>query len=259
MLFKNILYEVKENAGKITLNQPDKRNPLSRQTLKEIIEALDRSRNDTEVRVIVITGAVDKAFCAGADINEFRGNTVLENREQYGLYAKLCLTFPSLGKPSIAAVNGLALAGGCGLAIYPDITIASENARFGVPEINVGIWSMMVSASLLRTVGRKKALELMCTGEMIDAYEAQRIGLVNKVVPADKLESTTMDMAEKFKHKSPAIMKLGLDAFYTMADMDFPKAVMYLREMVALLLNTEDSQEGVTAFLEKRKPKWKGK
>jgi len=259
MLFENILYEVKENVAKITLNQPDKRNPLSRQTLKEILEALDRSRNDTEVRVIVITGAGDKAFCAGADINEFRGNTVLENREQYGLYANLCLTFSSLGKPSIAAVNGLALAGGCGLAIYPDITIASENARFGVPEINVGVWSMMVSASLLRAVGRKKALELMCTGEMIDAYEAQRIGLVNRVVPADKLENTTMDMAEKFKHKSPAIMKLGLDAFYTMADMDLQKAVMYLREMVALLLNTEDSQEGVTAFLEKRKPKWKGK
>ncbi len=259
MLFKNILYEVKENIAKITLNQPEKRNPLSGQTLKEIIETLEKSKDNNEVRVIVITGAGDKVFCAGADINEFRGNTVLENREQYGLYAKLCLAFPSLGKPSIAAVNGLALAGGCGLAIYPDITFASENAKFGVPEINVGIWSMMVSASLLRTVGRKKALELMCTGEMIDAYEAQRIGLVNRVVPADQLESTVMDLAEKFKDKSPAIMKLGLDAFYNMADMDFSKAVMYLREMVALLLNTEDSQEGVMAFLEKRKPQWKGK
>jgi len=183
----------------------------------------------------------------------------LGNREQYGLYAKLSLAFPSLGKPSIAAVNGLALAGGCGLAIYPDITIASENAKFGVPEINVGIWSMMVSASLLRAVGRKKALELMCTGEIIDAYEAQRIGLINRVVPADQLENAVMDLAEKFKNKSPAIMELGLNAFYTMADMEFTKAVMYLREMVVLLLSTEDSQEGVTAFLEKRKPKWKGK
>lgn len=259
MLFENILYEVKENVGKIILNQPEKRNALSRQTIKEIIDALERSKDDEDVRVIVITGAGDKVFCAGADINEFKGNTVLENREQYGLYAKLCLTFPSLGKPSIAAVNGLALAGGCGLAIYPDITIASENAKFGVPEINVGIWSMMVSASLLRAVGRKKALELMCTGEIIDAYEAQRIGLINRVVPADQLENAVMDLAEKFKNKSPAIMELGLNAFYTVADMEFTKAVMYLREMVVLLLSTEDSQEGVTAFLEKRKPKWKGK
>ena len=259
MLFENILYEVKENVGKIILNQPEKRNALSRQTIKEIIDALERSKDDEDVRVIVITGAGDKVFCAGADINEFKGNTVLENREQYGLYAKLCLTFPSLGKPSIAAVNGLALAGGCGLAIYPDITIASENAKFGVPEINVGIWSMMVSASLLRAVGRKKALELMCTGELINAYEAQRIGLINRVVLADQLKSTVKDLAEKLKDKSPAIMRLGLDAFYTMADMDFSKAVMYLREMVALLLNTEDSQEGVMAFLEKRKPQWKGK
>ena len=259
MLFKNILFEIKDNVAKITLNQPEKRNPLSQETLKEIIEALDRSKNDGEVRVIVITGAGDKVFCAGADINEFKGNTALGNREQYGLYAKLSLAFPSLGKPSIAAVNGLALAGGCGLAIYPDITIASENAKFGVPEINVGIWSMMVSASLLRAVGRKKALELMCTGEIIDAYEAQRIGLINRVVPADQLENAVMDLVEKFKNKSPAIMELGLNAFYTMADMEFTKAVMYLREMVVLLLSTEDSQEGVTAFLEKRKPKWKGK
>lgn len=257
MLFENILYEVKENVGKIILNQPEKRNALSRQTIKEIIDALERSKDDEDVRVIVITGAGDKVFCAGADINEFKGNTVLENREQYGLYAKLCLTFPSLGKPSIAAVNGLALAGGCGLAIYPDITIASENAKFGVPEINVGIWSMMVSASLLRAVGRKKALELMCTGELINAYEAQRIGLINRVVPADQLESTVKNLAEKLKDKSPAIMRLGLDAFYTMADMDLSKAVTYLREMVVLLLSTEDAQEGVTAFIEKRKPKWK--
>jgi enoyl-CoA hydratase/carnithine racemase len=241
------------------LNQPEKRNPLSRQTLKEIIEALEKSKNDPEVKVVVITGAGDKAFCAGADINEFKGDTTLKNREQYGLYAKLCLTFPSLGKPSIAAVNGLALAGGCGLAIYPDITIASENARFGVPEINVGVWSMMVSASLIRVIGRKKTLELMCTGETIDANEAHRIGLVNRVVPLEELEGIVAELAEKFKSKSSSIMKLGLESFYTMADMDFTKAVMYLREMVVLLLNTEDAQEGVKAFLEKRKPIWKGR
>lgn len=258
MVYKNILYGVKENVAWITLNQPEKRNPLSRHTMKELIDALERSRDDDDVRVIVITGAGEKAFCAGADISEFRGNTALENREQYGLYARLCLVFPSLGKPSIAAVNGLALAGGCGLALYPDMTIASEKARFGVPEINVGVWPMMVSVSLYRAVGRKRALELMCTGDMIDAHEAERIGLVNRVVAAQQLNGAVMELAEKLKSKSPAIMNLGLDAFYTMADMEFSTAVTYLREMVVLLLNTEDAQEGVTAFLERRKPKWKG-
>ena len=258
MRYEKILYEVKANIAWITLNQPEKKNPLSSSMMREINAALDRSRDDHLVKVIVITGAGGQAFCAGADINEFRRNSTLENRKQYGLYAKLCLAFHSLGKPSIAAVNGLALAGGCGLSLYPDITIASEKARFGTPEINVGIWPMMVSVSLLRAVGRKKALELMCTGEMIDAYEAAKIGLINKVVAANQLESTVMELAEKLKSKSPAIMKLGLDAFYNMSDMEFSQAVMYLREMIVVLLNTEDSQEGVTAFLEKRKPQWKG-
>jgi len=259
MVYKNILYELSDGVAWITLNQPERRNPLSTQTMKEIIDALMKSKEDDKVRVIVITGAGDKAFCAGADINEFRGNTALENREQYGLYAKLCLAFPSLGKPSIAAVNGLALAGGLGLALYPDITIASEGAKFGVPEINVGVWPMMVSVSLFRAVGRKKALELMCTGDFIDAREAERIGLVNRVVPSNQLRGAVSELTEKLKGKSPSIMKLGLDAFYTMVDMEFSNAIMYLREMIVLLLNTEDAQEGVMAFLEKRKPNWKGK
>ena len=259
MNYQNILYEIKEKVAWIILNQPEKRNPLSNLTMRELIDALGKAKEDEGVRVVVITGAGDKAFCAGANIGEFKGNTVPENREQYGLYARLCLEVPSLGKPSIAAVNGLALAGGCGLALYPDITIASEKARFGVPEITVGVWPMMVSASLVRAVGRKKTLELMCTGEMIDAQEAWRIGLVNQVVAQDQLQNTVIALAEKFKSKSPVIMKLGLEAFYTMADMEFSKAVIYLKEMVALLLNTEDAQEGVTAFMEKRKPIWKGR
>lgn len=258
MEYKNILYEVKENVAWIILNQPEKRNPLSYQTMRELIDALVKSRGDEEIRVIVITGTGEKAFCAGADINEFKASA-LENREQSGLYTELCLAFTSLGKPSIAAVNGLALAGGCGLALFPDITIASDKARFGVPEINVGIWPMIVSASLFRAVGRKKALELMCTGEMIDAHEAWRIGLVNKVVGANQLESTVLELAEKLKSKSPTTMKLGLEAFYTMADMELSKAIKHLREVAALVSNTEDGQEGVIAFLEKRKPVWKGK
>ena len=258
MKYEEILYEIKDNIAKIILNCPEKRNRLSMKALAEIIDALEKARDDEQVRVIIITGA-GKVFCAGADIAAFRGNTTVGYRKQYDAYAKLCTIFNTLGKPSIAAVNGPALAGGLGLAIYPDISIASESAKFGTPEINVGVWSMMVSASLYRAVGRKKALELMFTGDMIDAHEAQSIGLVNKVVPTEKLGEAVMELANKLKSKSPAILKLGRDAFYHMQDLEFSKAVEYLRDMVALLLSTEDSQEGVTAFLEKREPVWKGR
>jgi enoyl-CoA hydratase/carnithine racemase len=258
MKYENIIYELDEGIATVRLNRPEKRNRLSIQTLWEIINALESARDDNEVKVIIITGTGDKAFCAGADIKEFIGNPNLVNRKQYEAYAKLCTVFSSLGKPSIASVRGLALAGGCGLAIYPDITIASENAKFGTPEINVGVWPMMVSASLMRAVGRKRALEMMFTGDIIDAKEAQMFGLVNKVVKNEHLEKETMALANKLKKKSPAIMKLGRDAFYTMMDMEFDKAVEYLKEMVVVLLGTRDAQEGCKAFVEKRNPVWKG-
>jgi enoyl-CoA hydratase/carnithine racemase len=257
--YENILYKVAEGIATLTLNQPEKRNRLSIQTLSEIINALETAKDDDEVKVIIITGAGDKAFCAGADIREFIGNSNLDNRKQYEFYAKLCTVFNTLGKPSIASVRGWALAGGFGLAIYPDITIASEDAKFGSPEINVGVWPMMVSASLMRAVGRKKALEMMFTGDIIDAREAQALGLVNRVVSNEALEKETLALADKLKEKSPAIMKLGRDAFYTMMDMEFNTAIEYLKEMVVVLLGTEDAQEGCKAFVEKRNPVWKGR
>ena len=145
------------------------------------------------------------------------------------------------------------------MAIYPDISIASENAKFRLPEITVGIWPMMVSAALRRLIGRKKALELMLTGRMIDAWEAERIGLINKVVPAEELDKSVGELANTLKGMSPIIMKLGLEAFYATEDMEFSKAVAYLREMVVELFYTEDAHEGEVAFFEKRKPVWKGR
>ena len=257
MGYQNILFQIKDNIARITLNQPEKRNPLSRLTMSEVLNALKKSKSDDEARVIVITGAGEKAFCAGANLTEFTGNSIMESRELFGLYAEVCLAFTSLGKPSIAAVKGLALAGGCGLALYPDLTIATKNAKFGVPEINVGVWPMMVSASMLRAVGRKKTLELMCLGEIIDAQEALSIGLINRVVADDQLEDTVNKIAGQLISKSSAVLKLGIESFNTMSDMEYSKAVMFLREMVTQLMNTEDTKEGVTAFMEKRKPVWK--
>jgi enoyl-CoA hydratase/carnithine racemase len=258
MKYEGILYDIKDNIAKITLNMAEKRNRLSTKAMTEIIDALEKATKDEKAKVVIITGA-GGVFCAGADLAGAKADTAMDSREEYSAYAKLCTIFNTLGKPSIAAVNGLAVAGGLGLAIYPDITIASGNAKFGTPEINVGMWPMMVSASLSRAVGRKKALELMYTGDIIDAYEAQRIGLVNQVVPEEKLEERVMALANKLRDKSPVILRLGRDAFYQMQDLEFSKAVEYLRDMIALLLSTEDSQEGIAAFLEKRKPVWKGR
>ena len=258
MKYSKILYEVKNHVAKITLNEPEKMNRLMYEMIQEIMSALEEAKGDKEVQVIVITGA-GKAFCAGANIAEFRKKPAIEDYYHYEAYMKMSEVFPKVGKPTIAMVNGLALAGGCGLAIFPDITIASETAKFGLPEINVGVWSAMVSATLARVMGRKKAIELLMTGEMIDAREAERIGWVNKVVPPGELEKETMAVAEKLKEKSPVIMRLGRDSFYTMWDMNFDNAMRYLRDIIVIVLATEDSQEGVNAFLEKRKPVWKGR
>jgi enoyl-CoA hydratase/carnithine racemase len=259
MTYKDILYEIVDGIAKVTLNIPEKMNRLSIETMKEIIAALKEAKNDEAAHVILIQAAGENAFCAGANLDDFKGHTPAEGRKVFGAFADLSRIFVDLGKPSIAAVNGLALAGGCGLAIYPDITIASDRAKFGLPEINVGVWSCMVSASLPRILGRKKAVELLLTGDMIDAKEAERIGLINRVVPHDKLEETVMDLARKLSNKSPMVMNLGRDSFYAMLDMEFDKALIYLLDVLALIMSTEDCQEGLNAFKEKRKPVWKNR
>ncbi len=258
MAYKDILYEVEDSIARIILNLPEKMNRLSITTMKEVTTALEAAKEDGAVRGIVI-GAAGEAFCAGANLDDFRGHTVMEGRNVFKAFGDLARVFVDLGKPSIAAVNGLALAGGCGLAIYPDITIASDRAKFGLPEINMGIWSCMVSASLPRILGRKKAMELLLTGDMIDAREAERIGLVNRVVPHDQLDGTVMDLARKLSQKSSVVMGLGRNSFYTMLDMEFDKALTYLLDVLALVMGTEDFQEGLAAFAEKRKPVWKNR
>jgi len=257
--YQNILYNIEDGIAKVTLNNPEKLNRLSIETMKEIVSALGAAKSDDAVRVILIQAAGDKAFCAGANLQDFQGLNTIEARKVFRAFAELSSVFMDLGKPSIAAVDGLALAGGCGLAIYPDITIASERAKFGLPEINVGLWSCMVSASLPRILGTKKALELLLTGDMIDAREAERIGLVNRVVPHEKLQQTAMDLARKLSQKSSVIMGLGRDSFYTMLGMEYKEALSYLLEVLVVIMGSDDCKEGLTAFTEKRKPVWKNR
>jgi enoyl-CoA hydratase/carnithine racemase len=259
MNYKDILYEIEDGIARVTLNIPEKMNRLSIATMKEVVDALAQVKSDQTVRVVIIQAAGDKAFCAGANLEDFNGLSPLESRDVFRAFADLSKVFVDLGKPSIAAVNGLALAGGCGLAIYPDITIASERAKFGLPEINVGVWPCMVSASLPHMLGRKKALELLLTGDMIDAAEAEKRGLVNRVVPHEALAQTVTELARKLSQKSPAVMRLGRDSYHAMLDMEYDKALEYLLDVLALIVGTEDHKEGLAAFLEKRKPIWKNR
>jgi enoyl-CoA hydratase/carnithine racemase len=257
--YKSILYNIEDGIARLTLNNPEKLNRLSIETMKEIVSALKGAKSDDAVRVILIQAAGDKAFCAGANLQDFQDLNTVEARRVFRAFAELSSVFMDLGKPSIAAVDGLALAGGCGLAIYPDITIASERAKFGLPEINVGLWSCMVSASLPRILGTKKALELLLTGDVIDAGEAERIGLVNRVVPHEQLQQTAMDLARKLSQKSSVIMGLGRDSFYTMLGMGYKEALNYLLEVLAVIMGSDDCKEGLAAFVEKRKPVWKNR
>ncbi|MFQ6015191.1 MAG: enoyl-CoA hydratase/isomerase family protein [Anaerolineae bacterium] len=255
-----VLYQKSDYIATITLNRPEARNALNPQLLEELNDALRTAQRDEGVRVVILTGAGDKAFCAGgdvaglgADVNPVEGHYARQS------YVEFFQVMARLGKPTLAAVNGHALGGGLGLVLACDLAVAAERATFGTPEINVGLFPMMVMASLFRNVGRKKGMELILTGERISAQEAERIGLINRAVPDDQFEAAVAEMAQKLASFSPAVLKLGRDAFYTMADMSFEDALTYLQGMLTLNLLTEDAVEGIRAFLEKRKPEWKGR
>ena len=251
-----VLYEVEDKIAWITINQAEKMNRLTAHIMCKLVEGVERAGNDDNAKVIVITGAGEKAFCAGASIDQFEQDSILESKKNLNAYARICKVFNIVHKPSIAMINGYAMAGGCGLAMLPTFSIASEKAVFACPEIKVGVWPMMVMATLFRTVGRKKGLELICTGETIDAREAERIGMVTKVVPHIELKASVIQLADKLKGKSSSILRLGLEAFSNSADMEYDRAISYLRDMAVILTQTPDSIEGTRAFVEKRKPKW---
>ncbi len=257
--YQTILFDKKDNIATLTINRPEKRNALNNQVISELVQAFEDCRRDPEIRVVILTGAGDKAFCAGADLaqqqqslNEYQRFVEREN------FVKLWKIVPGLGKPVIARVQGLALAGGLGLAVNCDFVIASETARFGAPEVNVGLFPMMISAILIRNMGRKKAVDLMFSGRQIEAVEAEKQGLVTRVVPPDLLDAEVASLARELAGKSPAILKLGKDALNNSADMGFNEALDYLSSMLGMCLLTQDSKEGLAAFIGKRKPDWKG-
>jgi enoyl-CoA hydratase/carnithine racemase len=246
-------------VARITLNRPDKRNPIGPVTAGELVHAFTRAREEHAVRVVVLTGA-GTVFSAGGDLSMMAGGgDAGQSPAQPASLVELFTTMHRLGKPIIAMVNGHALAGGLGLMVACDLVVASDAAGFGTTEIKLGLWPMMITAEITRNVGRKKALELMLTGERIDAAEAQRIGLVTRVVPAAQLEEQTMLLARMLAEHSPAAVTLGLRAFYATQDMNLEDGLRHLQGELAKVLALEDAAEGISAFFQKRKPTWKGR
>jgi len=255
-----LLYEVSDGVAMVTLNRPDQRNALNAPLLTQLVEAMSRARSDDDVRAVVLTGAGDKVFCAGADLGGFAADIPLVQKHfASDLFLDFFRLMPRLGKPSLCAANGHVLAGGMGLALSCDLVIAKEGARFGTPEINVGAFPYMIMSIIYRNVPRKKVNEMILLGEQMSADEAVTHGLANKVVPADKFEGAVDEWAKKLASKSPVLMRLGHDAIYRQQDMAIDDALEFLRSQLSLTFTTEDIQEGVKAFFEKREPEWKGR
>ena len=256
MGFRNIIYEAEDGVARITINRPPL-NILNVETVLEITSALKTAKEDESVSIVLITGAGDRAFSAGAEVRDHMPDRVDRFLDAFN---EMFYTLMEIDKPTIAAVNGYALAGGCELAMACDIVVASENARFGVPEINVGVFPPVALVLLPKLVGRVKALELVLTGDTVNAEEAKRLGLVNRVVPADKLGEEVNKVIAKLREKSPIVLKLTRMALYRALDVEFRKALESVTDIYkGQLMKTEDAIEGLKAFLEKRKPVWKGR
>jgi len=261
-MYQTIITETKDKAGIITLSREERRNAISPAMIIELLDALKKYDDDPGILAIVLTGAGSRVFCAGADFGEAVSATasLLDRHEEQRRFVELFKVIKGLRKPLLGRINGHALGGGFGLACSCDIVVAAQDCHFGTPEINVGLFPYVIMATLLRyTSAPKRLLELMLTGERLDAREAQQLGLVNYVVPREQLDEKVDEITRKIASKSPAILRLGRRAFYTMRDMEYEKALEYLASVLAINTMAEDVVEGITAFLEKREPQWKGK
>jgi enoyl-CoA hydratase len=250
-------YEVGAGRATITLSDAARRNPLSVETMEGLLSATSRAVHDPAVRVLVYTGAGDQAFSAGGDLSgSFVDDPVGLHRAR-GVLADLFRLMLRGGKPTVARVNGHALAGGFGLAVACDVTVCVDDAKLGTPEIGIGLWPMMISALLARVMPRKSALELMLTGRLIDAQEAQRLGAVSRVVPRAELDRVVDEIVESLQANSAATLMIGRDSYFGMADLDFDAALDRLQTGLTAVAMSEDATEGIAAFLEKREPRWR--
>jgi enoyl-CoA hydratase/carnithine racemase len=260
MALDTLRYETADGGvATITLDHPETRNALSDELLDALIDAFERARDDDAVRCVVLTSSHEKVFSSGGNLAGFAADVPLAHKHR-GIerFPRLFRLIGELGKPTLCAANGHVLAGALGLALACDLIVAREGVRFGTPEINVGVFPFMIMALIYRNVGRKKTNELLLLGEQISAEEAERIGIVNRVVPAEEFDAFVADWAGKLAAKSPVLMRMGKDAMFRQQDMAFEEALDFLRAQLAIAFATDDIQEGVKAFFEKRDPVWSG-
>ncbi|MFA6013017.1 MAG: enoyl-CoA hydratase-related protein [Desulfobacteraceae bacterium] len=255
---KHLLYETKGNVAWITINREGQRNSITGQALELFLDYLDKAEKDKEVRVVCITGTGDKAFCSGADLGQAMGGQGQEALAVFKRYAAVLKRLASFPKPTVAKVNGACLAGGTGFMLGCDIVIAGSHARFGTPEVQVGLFPMMIGALIFRNVGRKKAMEMILLGEKLSADQALAMGMITRVVPQEDLEQATDSILKSLSAKSPLGMAIGKRAFHAVANLPLEESMDYLAEKLLEVASTKDAIEGITAFLEKRPPVFKG-
>jgi enoyl-CoA hydratase len=261
MAAEKVLY-VLDDAGvaTVTLNEPETRNALSVELLQGLTDALARARDEAPARCVVLASSHEKVFSSGANLGGFAQELSLVDKHIGSeRFVELFRLIGSLGKPTLCAARGHVLAGALGIALACDLIVASEQATFGTPEINVGTFPFMIMALIYRNVPRKKANELLLLGERWDAQQALAAGIVNRVVSASEFDRAVREWAEKLARSSPVIMRLGKDAMRRQLDMSLDDALDYLRAQLTLAMSTEDIVEGVTAFFEKREPQWSGR
>jgi enoyl-CoA hydratase len=255
-----VLYSVADGVATVTLNEPSTRNALSPELLGGLIEAFERAEGDDDARCVVLCSSHERTFSSGANLGGFAADATLVHKHFASeRFVSLFRRIGSLSKPTLCAVRGHVLAGALGIALACDLIVASEEATFGTPEINIGTFPFMIMALIYRNVPRKKATELLLLGERWSATEAHTAGIVNRVVPSAEFDAAVAAWAGKLASKSPVIMRLGKEAMRRQMDMPLDDALDYLRAQLSLAVSTEDIVEGVTAFFEKREPVWKGR
>jgi enoyl-CoA hydratase/carnithine racemase len=254
-----VLYRVEAGVATVTLNRPGKRNALDQAAIRLVRHHLAEAREDPDVRVVVVTGAGEKAFCSGVDLSGSDGGGFLGDHAGREQLPRLFLDLYGLGKPTVARVQGYALAGGFGLALACDLVVAAEDAVFGAPELDVGLWPFVITVPLVRSMPPKKALELMLSARRVGSEEAERLGFVNRVVPASDLDEAVAELASTLARRPPLAIKMGRDSFYSVWDQSAESALRLLHSQLSLLTATEDAKEGMAAFRERRPPRWSGR
>ncbi len=262
MAYETLRYDLDadRHVATIALDQPETRNALSDQLLDELIAAFEAERDDAAVRCVVLASTHERTFSSGGNLGGFAADVpVVHKHRANERFPRLFRLIGELGKPVICAARGHVLAGALGLALACDLIVASQEASFGTPEINVGVFPFMIMAIIYRNIGRKQANELLLLGDRLTAEQAREAGIVNRVVPATEFDAAVADWADRLAAKSPLLMRMGKDAMFRQMDMPLADALDYLRAQLSLALSTEDIHEGVSAFFDKRAPEWKGR